>query len=50
MIICNALKQILTDYKDIEAAFSFWQRVWQIELRVTLPPKVSCRVIGSCST
>lgn len=50
MIICNVLKQISTDYKDIQASFSLWQRVLQIELRVTLPPMVNCRVIGSFST
>ena len=44
MIIANVLQKILTDYKDIlqhfniQASFSCWQRVYQIELRVTPPP------------
>ena len=51
MIIANVLQKILTDYKDIlqpfniQASFSCWQRVQQIELRVTHP-----RVIRSCGT
>ena len=44
MIIPNVLKQILTYYRDIlqhfniQASFSCWQRVSQIELCVTTPP------------
>jgi len=42
MIISNVLKQTLTDiilqHFNIQASFPRWQRVSQIELRVTPPP------------
>ena len=56
MIIPNVLKQILTYYRDIlqhfniQASFSCWQRVSQIELCVTNPPPPPPTVIGSYGT